>query len=63
VGGRTTSRISSPGADEKAVDPQYFTERVKGFSNAKSITGGSPMKLGDKWKVPGKTIWILELEK
>jgi glycosidase len=59
----TVMVVMNTGADEKAVDPQYFTERVKGFSNAKSITGGSPMKLGDKWKVPGKTIWILELEK
>lgn len=58
----TVMVVMNTSTDEKTVDPQYFTERVKGFRNAKSITSGTSLSLSGKWKIPGKTIWVLELQ-
>ncbi|RYZ24486.1 MAG: alpha-amylase [Chitinophagaceae bacterium] len=58
----TVMVVMNTSADERTVDPQNFTERVKGFSKAKSVTAGSALQLNEKWKVPGKSIWILELQ-
>ncbi|TCJ19169.1 alpha-amylase [Flaviaesturariibacter flavus] len=58
----TVMMVMNTSPDERTVDPQYFTERVKGFSHAKNIMGSTTMSLTDKWKVPGKSIWILELQ-
>jgi neopullulanase len=49
--------------DEKTVDPKKFSERTTGFSKAKNIINSSTNDLSGEWKIPGKTIWILELEK
>ncbi|RYY86280.1 MAG: alpha-amylase [Chitinophagaceae bacterium] len=59
----TVMVIMNTSADEKTVDPLHFTERITGFSSAKNINTNTSMSLGEKWKVPGKTIWILELGK
>jgi glycosidase len=48
---------------EKAINPDRFTERTKGFRSAKNIVTGNTTNLTGQWKVPGKTIWILELGK
>ncbi|RYD93980.1 MAG: alpha-amylase, partial [Sphingobacteriales bacterium] len=59
----TVMVIMNTSADEKTVDPQYFAERVKGFTSAKAIGANATMSLNEKWKVPGKTTWVLELGK
>ena len=49
--------------DEKTVDPKKFSERTGGFNKARNIINSSTNQLSGDWKIPGKTIWILELEK
>jgi len=59
----TVMIVMNTSADERTVDPQYFSERTAGFRMAKPVTGGESKTLSDKWKIPGKSIWILELSK
>jgi glycosidase len=48
---------------EKNIDPQRFIERVKGFTKAKNINADWTADLkASEWKIPAKTIWILELQ-
>jgi hypothetical protein len=47
----------------KTVDLDRYTERTNGFSKAKNIVTDATNELSGSWQVPGKTIWILELEK
>ena len=50
--------------DEKTIIPSRFAERINGFTKAKNITEGWTADLtANDWKVPGKSIWILELGK
>jgi hypothetical protein len=49
--------------DEKTVDPTKFSERTNGFMKAKNIVTSSTNDLSSSWKIPGKTIWIMELQK
>ena len=48
---------------EKTVNLDRFAERTTGFASARNIVTGVSSKLGSEWKIPGKTIWILELDK
>jgi glycosidase len=48
--------------DEKTIKPERFAERTAGFTKAKNINAGWTADLTvPEWKVPGKTIWVLEL--
>jgi hypothetical protein len=49
--------------DERLVDPKRFAERTNGFRMAKNIVTGINNDLSSSWKIPGKTIWIMELIK
>jgi len=60
---QTVMVVMNTSADEKTIDPQRFVERIKGFSKAKNIIASTVNDLNTKWKVPGKTIWIMELGK
>jgi glycosidase len=60
---QTVMVIMNTGAGEKTIDPQRFAERIKGFTSARNILSSVSNKLDEKWIVPGKTIWILELER
>jgi hypothetical protein len=55
--------IMNTSIDEKTVDTKKFIERTNGFAKAKNIITSSVMRLNESWKVPGKTIWIMELVK
>ena len=48
---------------EKTIKLDRFSERINGFSTAKNIVSGTTTNLQDEWKIPGKTIWIMELMK
>jgi glycosidase len=61
-GKSTVMVVMNTSPDERTVDPQYFSERVKGFAKAKSITSNEVKNLSEKWKVAGKTILVLELQ-
>lgn len=61
-GKQTVMVVMNTSKDEKTVDPKKFSERTNGFTKAKNIITSSVNNLSDSWKVPGKTIWIMELE-
>jgi glycosidase len=60
---QTVMVVMNTSKDERTVQPDKFTERVKGFTSAKNIVTGTSASLSGEWKMPGKTIWILELRK
>ena len=60
---QTVMVVMNLGQDEMTLDPGRFSERIKGFTKAKNIITSSGYSLTDKWKIPAKTIWILELGK
>ena len=60
----TVMIVMNANNEEKMIIPSRFLERTKGFTKAKNITEGWTADLTAKdWKVPGKSIWILELGK
>ncbi|HEU4632808.1 MAG TPA: cyclomaltodextrinase C-terminal domain-containing protein, partial [Flavisolibacter sp.] len=60
---QTVMVVMNTSSDEKTIDPQRFSERIKGFSKAKNIINSANADLNVKWKVPGKTVWVMELIK
>jgi glycosidase len=60
----TVMIIMNTSNDEKTIRPSRFSDVTKGFTKAKNITAGWTADVtANEWKVPGKTIWILELGK
>jgi glycosidase len=63
-GKQTVMVVMNTAGNEKTIRPKRYHERTAGFTKAKNIaTGGTADLTVPEWKVPGKTIWILELEK
>jgi neopullulanase len=60
---QTVMVVMNTSADEKSIDPGRFAERTSGFSKAVNISDNGAHSLQEKWKIPGKSIWILKLEK
>jgi glycosidase len=60
---QTVMIVMNTSAEKKTIDSQRFIERTKGFTKAKNIVTSDINDLNTKLKVPGKTIWIMELEK
>lgn len=60
---QTVMVVMNTGGEEKIVDPARFSERTTGFGKARDIVTANVQDLSRKWSVPGKTIWILLLEK
>ena len=60
---QTVMVVMNTSNDEKTLDPKKFTERTNGFVKAKNITMSTTIDLSTTWKIPGKTIWILDLVK
>jgi glycosidase len=48
--------------NERNIDLKRFAERTKGFTKAGNIVTSTISDLTGEWKVPGKTIWIMELK-
>ena len=46
---------------EREVSFSNFAERTQGFNNAKDVVNGT--SVGERFTVPGKKIWVLELQK
>jgi glycosidase len=60
----TVMVVMNTSNDEKTVKPSRFTEQMKGFTKGRNIVTNAVSDLAvEEWKVPGKTIWILELQK
>lgn len=60
---QTVMVVMNTANEEKTIDPKRFLERTKGFSSAKNIVTSATNDLSVTWKIPGKTIWVLELKK
>ena len=60
---QTVMVVMNTSKDERSIDPKKFAERTMGFTKAKNIVTSASNDLSSEWKVPGKTIWIMELEK
>jgi neopullulanase len=58
---QTVMVVMNTDTKEKTISLDRFSERTAGFVNAKNIVFGESIPLGGTWKIPGKTIWILEL--
>ncbi len=48
---------------EMSIDFNRFADRTKGFSKATSVVNGHSIPIKEVAKIPGKTIWIMELGK
>jgi glycosidase len=60
---QTVMIVMNTDSKEKTIDPKKFSERTTGFTKAKNIVTASVNDLSASWKIPGKTIWIMELAK
>jgi glycosidase len=60
---QTVMIVMNTSNDEKKLDVTRFAERTKNFSKAKNIITQSINDFSSEWKMPGKTIWIMELSK
>lgn len=58
----TVMVVMNTSNDEKSIDFNRFAESTKGFTTAKNIVTGVVNPVNTSWKVPGKTIWIMELK-
>jgi hypothetical protein len=52
--------VMNTGKEEKTIDPQRFSERLKGFSGLEEISDNIVRDTNQKWKVPAHTIWIMK---
>jgi len=60
---QTVMVVMNTAGEERTIDPKRFSERIKGFTKARNITNAKQEDLDTKWKLPAKSIWILELVK
>jgi len=60
---QTVMVVMNTSTEEKTVDTKKFSERTSGFAKAKNIATTATYELSTSWKIPGKTVWILELQK
>ncbi len=60
---QTVMVVMNTSNDERTIKPDRFAERTAGFTKAKNINADWTADLtAQEWKIPGKTIWILELQ-
>lgn len=60
---QTVMVVMNTSKDERTIDPKRFEERIKGFTRGKDVIDASVKDLSQSWKIPGETIWVLELAK
>ncbi|HYH15678.1 MAG TPA: glycoside hydrolase family 13 protein [Flavisolibacter sp.] len=60
---QTVMVVMNTAKEEKMVDTKRFEERFTGFTKGKDVTTGAVQELRTKWRLPAKSIWILELSK
>ena len=60
---QTIMVVMNTSKEEKTVDPKRFSERTAGFNSAKDVLTGASNNLSTSWKVPGRTVWVLELQR
>ena len=60
---QTVMIVMNTDKEEKTVSASNYIERTKGFRTGKNIVSGATVNLGDNFKIPAKTTWIIELNK
>ena len=60
---QTVMVVMNTAKEDKTIDTKRFEERFGGFTKAKDITTDAIQELKASWKLPAKSIWILELAK
>ncbi|HEX2607193.1 MAG TPA: cyclomaltodextrinase C-terminal domain-containing protein, partial [Flavisolibacter sp.] len=60
---QTVMVVMNTASEEKQVDLSRFAERTNGYKKARNIVTQQVNDLSGSWKIPGKSIWILELAK
>ena len=60
---QTVMVVMNTDKTERTVDPKRFAERTKGFKEGKDIISGTRNNFTGPWKIPARTIWIMELSK
>jgi len=58
---QTVMCVMNTAETEKEVDAKKYAERTTGFKSAKDVISGKVM--GTSFKIPAKTMWVLELGK
>jgi glycosidase len=57
----TVMVVMNTGKSEKTIHPSRFSETTAGYSKAKNIVTSATNDLAQDWKIPAKSIWVLEL--
>jgi glycosidase len=60
---QTVMVVMNTSKEERTIDLKRFEERTKGFTKGKDVINASVKDLSQPWKIPGKSIWVLELAK
>jgi glycosidase len=60
---QTVMVVVNTSKEEKTINTKRFAERTNGFMRARNIITSSVSALSEEWKIPAKTIWIMELFK
>lgn len=60
---QTVMVVMNTAKEDKTIDTKRFEERFTGFTKAKDIMTGTVQELRTSWKLPAKSIWIMELNK
>lgn len=60
---QTVMCIMNAAKDERQIDFSKYSERITGFSRARSVTGDETFQLTDKPTIPANRSWVLELMK
>lgn len=61
---QTVMVVMNTAAETKTVDLNRFSERINGFRKAVNVVTSFSLALSEtNWKIPPKTIWVLNLEK
>jgi glycosidase len=60
---QTIMCIMNQDDSEKEIDGARFAERTNGFSKGRNVVDGSTMAITSRFKIPGRTLLVLELIK
>jgi glycosidase len=58
---QTVMVLMNTANEEKTVDVNRFQVRTNGFRQGKDVVDGFTRDLNGNWKIPGKSIWVMEL--
>jgi glycosidase len=60
---QTVMVVMNTANEEKNVDLGHFSESIRNFRQGKDVINGVTRDFRQDWKIPGKSIWVMELVK